>query len=74
MGTGIVETSPYALIPLEQVQDRLWHSMYPQAEGECIQLHIYLSPTEVQNAEIAWSDFQLHQLIFWAQPTSDRLQ
>ena len=73
MGTGIVQTSPYALVPLEAIQDRVWHPVYPQAEGECVQLHIYLSPTELLNADIAWEDFELHQLIFYASATS-RLQ
>ncbi len=74
MGTGILETSPYALVPLEQVQDRLWHPIYPQAEGECVQLHIYFSPEQIMNANISFEDFQLHAMTFYTQPTSSRLQ
>ena len=72
-GTGALDLSPYALYPFEQGQVRLWHPIYPLAEGECIQLHIYLSEAQIVVPEIAWSDFQLHAMTFYASPTS-RLQ
>ena len=36
METGILETTPYALVPIEEVETRLWHPVYPQAKGECV--------------------------------------
>ena len=74
LGTSKLETSPYALIPLEQTQDRLWHPVYPMAEGECIQLNIYLSYNQILNEAIALSDFELHAMTFFTQKTSSRLQ
>lgn len=73
-GTSVLETSPYALYPLEQQQDRLWHPTYLWADGENIQLRIYLSNAEMLNYNIATSDFQLHAMTFYTQRTAARLQ
>lgn len=74
IGTGILETSPYALVPLEASQSRLWHPLYLQAEGECIQLRIYMSDDQITTPNIAWSDFEMHALNFYCTKTSSRLQ
>ena len=80
-GTGILETTPYPSSPyaggeesLENMQDQLWHPIYPYADGEFIQLHIYLSDAQIRNISIAWADFQMHSMIFYTQPSSSRLQ
>jgi len=73
VGTGILETSPYDLVPLEQTQERLWHPIYPMANGECVQLNIYMTDDQLRNPAIAWSDFELHAMIFSATRTG-RLQ
>lgn len=67
LGTGIVGTSPY--VPYENSQARLWHDTFMNAEGECIQLRIYLSHEQMTNNVIALSGFTLHALAFHAQPT-----
>lgn len=74
VGTGTLELYPYALAPSENRQTRLWHPIYPMADGECIQLHIYLSPAQITTSAIAFSDFQLNAMIFYTLPTSSRLQ
>lgn len=74
VGTAVLETSPYALVPQESEQDRLWHPVYLQADGECIQLRIYLNDAQLRVPAIAWSDFELHAMIFHAMPTASRLQ
>jgi hypothetical protein len=74
IGTSIVETSPYALYPMEATQDRLWHPTYPMAEGQSVQLNIYLSPTEMVNYGVVTSPFEIHAYTFYVQPTSARLQ
>ena len=79
MGTCVLETSPYPLLPLENSQSRLWHPMYPQANGECIQLNIYMKDafdlidSQIRNPDIAFSDFQLNAMTFYTQKTG-RLQ
>lgn len=72
-GTPILETSPYIEVPFEAQQDRVWHPIYLQAEGECVQLRFYLSDTQMINKDIVEADFQLNALCFYVQPVS-RLQ
>lgn len=74
MGNNILETFPYLLYPFEQTQQRLWHPIYFQTDGECIQIRLYLSPEQIQNPGIALSDFQLEGMVLHTQPTSARLQ
>lgn len=76
MGNNILETSPYSATyyPLEQYQDRLWHPIYFQSSGECIQLAMYMNPTQMMTPTIALSDFELEGMILHTSPTSTRLQ
>lgn len=76
MGNNVLETSPYdpAIYPLEQVQDRLWHPIYFQSDGECIQIFMYFSQAQLTNPAIAWSDFQLEGMVLHCANTSERLQ
>lgn len=74
MGTGVLETTSYGLVPLESIQTRIWHPVYLQTDGEVIQLRFYLSDVQMRTRTIAWSDFELHAMLFYAQPTSFRLQ
>ena len=72
IGSSTLELDAYALAPFEEMQERVWHSMYTQAEGECIQLRIYYSPDQMVNR--AGLPFTLHALIFLCQPTTMQLQ
>lgn len=74
LGTSVLETSPYELIPLEATQTRLWHPVYIQADGEVVQLRIYLDDHQMRSSAIALSDFELHAMTFYAQRSSYRLQ
>lgn len=74
LGTNVLETTPYTLYPYEQSQIRLWHSVYFQADGECIQFRIYLSDTEMANPLIALEDFQLHAFCVYATASASRFQ
>lgn len=82
-GNSVLETSPYALSNFEQFQSRLWHPIYMYAEGECVQLQMYLSPNQMYSYEVncdstisytALSDFQLHAMVFYVTATSYRMQ
>lgn len=76
IGTNVLETSPYdpLLYPLEEQQTRLWHSVYFQTEGECIQLNMYMSPFQIVQPTIALSDFELEGIVLLTMPVSTRLQ
>lgn len=74
LGNNVLQTSPYTDIPFESTQNRLWHPVYLQGDGECVQLRIYLSDDQMQSTSIAWSDFEMHAMLFYTTPTSSRLQ
>ena len=76
MGTGVLETHAYDpdFYPLEQVQDRVWHPIYFQSTGECIQILIFMSTDQIIQQDIAFSDFELDGLILFTNRSSDRLQ
>jgi len=73
LGTNILETSPYALVPLEAAQERTWHPIYFQGEGEFVQLRLYLSDSQMLNAAISESAFELEGLTLYCMPTTMRL-
>lgn len=84
LGTNVLETSAYSSIPFEATMTRLWHPVYLQADGEFVQLKIFLSDnpdqrtnplnTQIRNPSIALSNFELHAMNFYCQPTASRLQ
>lgn len=76
MGTGVLETKAYSplLYPLEDFQNRLWHPIYFQTTGECIQILLFFNPTQITTLRIAFSDFELDGMILFTNKSSDRLQ
>jgi hypothetical protein len=73
LGTNILETSWYPLVPLEEFQDRTWHPVYFQGEGQFVQLRLYLSDFQMTNPLITESAFELEGLILYCMPTTQRL-
>jgi len=71
IGTNILETSPHALVGLEETQDRLIHRVYFSGEGNCVQIHFYLSPAQIADPDIAESDFQLEGMVVYTMRTGD---
>jgi len=72
-GTGILETSAYTLYPLEAQQTRLWHPVYFQTDGECIQIKIFMSPVQICTPSIAFEDFEIEGIVLYTKPLG-RLQ
>lgn len=82
-GNSTLETSPYELSNFEKFQARLWHPVYMYAEGECVQLQLYMSSNQMYGYEfnidgtvqyVALNDFELHAMVFYVTPTSVRMQ
>lgn len=75
-GTGVLETFPYdaTLYPFEQQQDRLWHQIYFQSEGECIQLFMYMTTPQITEPDVAFSPFELEAMCLHTMPVGDRTQ
>lgn len=74
LGSNILQTYPYEMYPLEDDQSRLWHSIYFQVEGECVQIRLAYTIAQIINPQITDSDFRLEGLMVYAKPTSGRLQ
>jgi hypothetical protein len=73
MGTGILETSPYPVVPLEAVQDQLWHPIYLQTDGDSVQITIYMSDAQMLDDNISSSWFELNAMTLYTMKTSIRL-
>jgi hypothetical protein len=72
--TGVLETTPFgtpnAPDNSEMNQQRLWHYVYLQAEGQYLQYILYFNNAQMTNPLIARSsDFQLNAVAFYAQKT-----
>jgi len=63
LGTNILETSPYPGNNIEAQSTRLWHPVYFQGDGECIQLFFYYSDEQIKLPAIAFDDFELQGLV-----------
>jgi hypothetical protein len=76
VGTSVLETFPYdaTLYPFEQQQDRLWHQVYFQSEGECIQLFMYMTFPQITEPDVAFSPFELEGMVLHTMPVGDRVQ
>jgi len=74
LGDNNLQTYPFELYPLEESQIRLWHPVYFQTDGECVQIRIYLDEEQMLDPAISGSDFQLEGLVVHARKTSERLQ
>ena len=70
---NILETTAYLSIPLEQTQERLWHTIYFQGAGECIQITISMNVAQMLDPNITFNDFQLEGIVLYTNPTG-RLQ
>lgn len=70
VGTGVLETSPYPNTS-ESGQERAWHGLYFQAEGECVQLNLYFTDSQIRNSDISSSDFQINAMVFWCLKTRE---
>jgi hypothetical protein len=70
-GNSTLITSPYInALPPEKNQQRLWHPVYLQADGQSIQVRLWMTDEIMFNALVRTCDFQLHAMIFNCQPTS----
>lgn len=74
VGTSELETHPYALYPLEEYQTKLWHPVYFQTDGECIQIRIYLNNAQMVIPEIVYSPFEIQGMVLHTMPTRDRFE
>jgi len=68
LGDGKLSLAPEALIPYEARQKRLWHRVFIDADGECVQLRLRYSFRQFAEKDIVESDFQLHAMMLTVNP------
>jgi hypothetical protein len=74
VGSFELETFPYALVPLEAAQERLWHPVYFQGDGEFVQISITMNDRQMHSIAATSSPFELEALVLYTQATSSRLE
>jgi hypothetical protein len=74
LGDNNLQTYPFELYPLEDSQNRLWHPVYFQTEGECVQIRIFLDDEQMRDPRISSSDLQIEGMVVHARQTSERMQ
>ncbi len=52
-------------------QELIWRSKFPVFDGETFQLSITLSPIQMVDTDNAFSQFELHGMLFFIRPTGD---
>ena len=71
MGSGILETYAFPIIPFEVVQDMLWRKVFFQSEGQFVQLRLYFSDDQMLDTDVTQSDFELEGFILNTLPKGD---
>lgn len=74
MGNSTLATGPYRSIPYEAQQNFLWHPLYFQADGEFVQIRIYMSDIQMLQPAISLADFEMDSLVMYTKSSSSRLQ
>jgi len=69
LGTAILETTSYG--GLEDTQERFWHAVYLQAQGESVQLRLYWDDDQMKNNDISLRWFEMNGILFHASPTQE---
>lgn len=70
LGTGILETSPYPTKPWEATQERFYHRIYIQQDGDTVQLHLYMSEAQMISIQSRNNGIVINAVIYYAKPTS----
>lgn len=65
LGNNILETHAYDDEPIEATQDRLWHDIYFQSDGNCFMIKISLNDLQMRDEDIVESDFILNGVVLF---------
>ena len=59
---------------MEKIQERIWRSQYFQADGNCIQLWLYVDDNDMKIVANAASGLEIHAIMIYARPTANAMQ
>ena len=71
LGDNIIETSPYATVPFEYNQNRLWHSMYLSASGEFVRIRLYFNDEQMLDSNVTASNLTIEGMVLETEPAGD---
>lgn len=69
LGTSILEMNAYTT--LEDAQERFWHAIYLQAQGESVQLRFYYTDDQMKDTQIPKVGFEVHGILFHTTMTQE---
>ena len=70
---GSYRLSFEALDNMSATQERIWNSVYFNAEGSTIQLHLYYDKDQIMSMDNAYNFFELHAIMIHAKRTRSML-
>jgi len=73
---SILTTAAYSATyaPMEQWQESVWHTLYPNAHGSFLQFEITVDDEQILDRFIADADFVLNAMVISSSVTASRLQ
>lgn len=72
LGQGTLDT--FAYNDAEEDSSRVWHPVYLQADGECIQMKLNMDDAQMMDVDIREADFELHAMVIFARPSAQYLR
>lgn len=70
----VLDLGPYASLPFEATQQRFWHNLSFDAEGENIQIRIYYDDDQMADINVSLAGLELHGFVLYTLPTSSRIR
>lgn len=67
-GSNVLNTKVEDTQSFQVAQQQIWHRYYIQSQSQFLQLLLFMSDDQMRNLEISQSDFELHAMIFYAEP------
>ncbi len=68
LGNNTLFTRPEENQAFQINQQQIWHRYYIQTQSQFLQLLFFMSDAQMRDLEIARSDFELHAMLFYAEP------
>ena len=68
VGSRLLETQAYALIPTEASQDRVWHHVYLQTRAESVAFIIYFKDDQILDDSYPYQELTINAIMLYTDP------
>ena len=68
LGSNTVYTKVEDTQSFQVNQQQIWHRYYIQTQSQFLQLLFFMNDRQMRDLEISQADFELHAMIFYAEP------